>query len=424
MTAMAPPRSAATLPPLPFFGLLVVHVARRLVLHGDARTRGGRAGCAARGADHGLRGITHDAGLGAGHGAHGHGAADDARGLGHLDGAAGGIGVEDIAELVGGLEAIGCVFLHALEDDALQRGVHAGVDLRGRNGQLVDLLEGDGDGVVAVKGNAAGGALVHHHAQRVDVAGGAQVLATRLLGRDVVGGAQHVVVLGEVAVLGTRDAEVHYLDVAVGQHHDVLRLDVAMDDLMLVGHRERPADLGADLGDLLGVEGPVAADAALEVGAAQVLHDDVVRVAVLTPVVHADDIGALQTCGRLRLLLKARRERRVAGILRQHDLDRDGAVQDLVLSAEHARHASVANFVLEQVPASKYALSLCHLSYSSPINPQGGIVTSVYRFTCLGPQAPRAGPAPRRPPPWSRSRMSAPRRARSRAWACRMVRTR
>ena len=105
-------------------------------------------------------------------------------------------------------------------------------------------------------------------------------------------GAEHVVILREVTVLGAGDAEVHHLDVAVGQHHDVLRLDVAVDDLVLMRHGERGADLRANLGDLLGVERAVAADAALEVGAAQVLHNDVIGVAVLAPIVDAHDVRA------------------------------------------------------------------------------------------------------------------------------------
>ena len=119
-----------------------------------------------------------------------------------------------------------------------------------------------------------------------------------------------------MTVLGACDAKIHYLDVAVGQHHDVLRLNVAVDDLVLVGDRKRGADLRADLGDLLGVEGAVALDAALKVGSAQVLHDDVIGVAVLAPIVDAHDIGGGQAGRCLGLLLKAGGEGGVAGILR------------------------------------------------------------------------------------------------------------
>ena len=163
------------------------------------------------------------------------------------------------------------------------------------------------------------------------------------------GGAQHVVVLREVAILGARDAKIHHLDVAVGQHHDVLRLDVAVDDLVLVCDRKRRADLRADLRDLFGVEGAVALDAALEVGTAQILHDDVIGVAVLAPIVDAYDIGGGEAGCCLGLLLKTRGEGGVAGVLRQHDLDGYRAVEDLILRTVDGRHAACSHLILEEV---------------------------------------------------------------------------
>ena len=111
-------------------------------------------------------------------------------------------------------------------------------------------------------------------------------------------------------------------------------------------------NLGANLGNLLAVEGAVLLDAALEVGAAQVLHDDVVRVAVLAPVIDRDDVRALQCCRGLGLLLEARRKRGVVGVLRQHRLDGHGAAQDLVLSAVDRGHAAGANPVLNLVASA------------------------------------------------------------------------
>ena len=163
------------------------------------------------------------------------------------------------------------------------------------------------------------------------------------------GGSQHVVVLREVAVLGARDAKVHHLNVAVGQHHDVLRLNIAVDDLVLVGDRKCGADLRADLSDLFGIKGAVALDAALKVGAAQVFHDDVIGVAVLAPIVDADDIGGGEAGGCLGLLLKACGKGGVAGILRQHDFDSYRAVEDLVLCTVDGRHAARSYLILEEV---------------------------------------------------------------------------
>ena len=72
-----------------------------------------------------------------------------------------------------------------LKTAILERGVDVGVDFARRHRQIVHLLHGYAHGVGAVKGQLARRGLVEHHAERVDVACGRQLLALRLLGRDV-----------------------------------------------------------------------------------------------------------------------------------------------------------------------------------------------------------------------------------------------
>ena len=161
-----------------------------------------------------------------------------------------------------------------------------------------------------------------------------------------------------MAVLGTGDAKVHYFDVAVRLHHDVLRLDVAVDDVVTVCHGECLADLRANLGNLAAVECAVLADAALEVRAAQVLHDDVVGVAVLAPVVDAHDVGALERRGGLRLLLEASGERGIGRVLRQHRLDGHRAAKHGVEATIDGGHTSDADLVLDGVASAENPI--CH----------------------------------------------------------------
>ena len=176
-----------------------------------------------------------------------------------------------------------------------------------------------------------------------------------LLGGDVVGGAEHGVGLSEMGVLGACDAEVHDLGVAVGQNHDVLRLDVAVNDLMGVRDCQGGAYLGADLRDLLGCQCAMGADAALEVGAAQVFHDDEVGACCLVaaPVIDLHDVGILKCRCGARLLTEALCERRVAGILGQHDLDGHLTVECGVDASVYRGHAAGAHLRLHYVSVSK-----------------------------------------------------------------------
>ena len=96
--------------------------------------------------------------------------------------------------------------------------------------------------------------LVEREGERVDVAGRAEAGALGLLGRHVGERPDHVAGVGErVVAHDVRHAEVGQLREArpgrgLGDHHHVLRLDVAVDDPVRVGVLERVAERHADLG--------------------------------------------------------------------------------------------------------------------------------------------------------------------------------
>ena len=91
------------------------------------------------------------------------------------------------------------------------------------------------------------------------------------------------------------------------------------------------------------------ANPALQVGTAQILHNDVVGVAVLAPIVYGNDVGALQRGCGLGFLLEARGKRLVVGVLRQHDLYANRAPENLVEPSVHDGHATSADFVLNGI---------------------------------------------------------------------------
>ncbi len=90
---------------------------------------------------------------------------------------------------------------------------------------------------VASERSFARNRFVANHSQRVDVAGRAGILAERLLGRDVLGGAHHHAGLGHrCRIDGLGDTEVGDLDLPGGGDQDVARLDVAVHQAGRVGH--------------------------------------------------------------------------------------------------------------------------------------------------------------------------------------------
>ena len=104
--------------------------------------------------------------------------------------------------------------------------------------------------------------MEQQNAHRVDVAADVERLAARLLGRHVLGGSDHEALGGDAwpacsALEQLGDAEVTHLHDVVGapfvvlaaHDHDVLGLEVAMDDADVVRHREGGERLGGDVDD-------------------------------------------------------------------------------------------------------------------------------------------------------------------------------
>ena len=141
---------------------------------------------------------------------------------------------------------------------------------------LADVLHRHRDLVLALERDLAGEHLVEHDAERVEVGLAGDGRAQRLLGRDVVGRAEHAAVGGQpLLVERAGDPEVGDLGRALLVDQHVLGLDVAVDDVAGVGGAERPRDLdrvGHRLGDR---QAAVAADPLLERLALHVLEHDV-----------------------------------------------------------------------------------------------------------------------------------------------------
>ena len=103
----------------------------------------------------------------------------------------------------------------------------------------------------ATEGRAAGHHLIDHRSQRPDVRARIGLLAPDLLGGHVGHGAHHRAGVGDPGLIGELgEAEVDDLHPSVRSHHDVARLDVAVDDPPLVGGCEAAGDLLRDAGRL------------------------------------------------------------------------------------------------------------------------------------------------------------------------------
>ena len=106
------------------------------------------------------------------------------------------------------------------------------------------------------------------------------------LGRHVAGGAACVETL--LGVLGPRDPEVREAQVAQLVEHQVLGLDVAVEDALLVDVLHRCQDAGDQEARLFLGESPHGADAVPQICAGEQIHD---KIEVVPVVEGADHVG-------------------------------------------------------------------------------------------------------------------------------------
>ena len=153
-------------------------------------------------------------------------------------------------------------------------------------------------------------------------------------------------------------AEVHDLDLPGGQDVDVAGLEVAVHEALGVGEGEPVEDLLHDLELLLEPQGGALLDQVAQVGALEQLHRHVGDALLLAELVDGDDVRVGQLARGPRLLEEAPAALLVAAQLLGDDLDRDVAVEDRVVGAEHLPHRSLADLRVDPVLADLLGLHL------------------------------------------------------------------
>ena len=234
------------------------------------------------------------------------------------------------------------------------------------------VLDGDGNGVVALERESPRQHFVEHDARGVDVRARVRAVAPRLLGRHVVHRAERLLRerVGGIGKAG--DAKVGDLDAAVAQDHDVLRLDVAVDDAARMRVRERLHDLRDEMQRFAPVELAALFHILLERDTVDELHDDILRFAA-AHVVDRNDIRVREHRDGLRLVAEAAAEVRVLGKVAFEHLDRHKAIEPVALGLVDDRHAAAADDIEQLITivehlADHFIHSSCHLLHSQSMS--------------------------------------------------------
>ncbi|MEZ4296389.1 MAG: hypothetical protein R3B70_15565 [Polyangiaceae bacterium] len=299
-------------------------------------------------------------------------AARDERGELHgLDGADGarlGQIAQAVQEIVGGLDAGDGALLQELAHELLERErgppPRAG-DAHRRDG-VAHVRARDAERVVAGEGRGAGDALVEQDPEGVEIGAVVDLAPGDLLGGHVFRRTCDVASVAEAARGAgdhlSREAEIEdahrVVAVVAGGQHDVVGLEIAVNEAAPVSRAEAPHDLRHHE-DRLGARqaGSLPAQALAERLAREQLHRDVaVRVGPgldAAVVVDGDDVGVVDLRGEAGL---AKHPLAIVGggavaaaCLRGDDLERDEAAQGQVFGLVDDAHAPVPQRAREAV---------------------------------------------------------------------------
>ncbi len=132
-----------------------------------------------------------------------------------------------VAHLLAGLEAFVGIFSQSFANDPVDAPRKSGIDERRRHRIFVhDLIEDGRD--ISPKGFFASHKLVENRAQREDVGAMVNLFARHLFGSHVAGCAHHQAGLRERRILDLGYAKIQDLDDALLSHHEIGRLQIAV----------------------------------------------------------------------------------------------------------------------------------------------------------------------------------------------------
>ena len=306
------------------------------------------------------------------------------------------LGVREVErEMRGRRVAAQRVHLEAAQDDLLQPGRVVGLEAPRRDRVPPDpLLEAAHPLRVAERADARR-EEVEEDAEREDVAARVRAVAEDLLGRHV--GRRPVrdaeLLVHEVRELVVvREAEVDERRLARLAHHDVRRLDVEVDDVLVVEVAERGRDLDPDPGDL-GVGERELVELREERLPRDVLHHDV---GLHGEVARGDElrhVDARQAREDHLLHLEADDRGRILALEHRGDLHEERHRDPGPLDAPQRRHAARVNEVADHEPVHDGAL----LDADARVHREVTGPTAAARRTSRA--APRAGSSSRPPRP-------------------------
>ena len=185
--------------------------------------------------------------------------------------------------------------------------------------------------------------FVEHDAQRVDVRSAIECNPLHLLRRHVMRRADHLPRFGQRGVLdGLGQTEIGDQDLPPPVDENVLRLEIAMDDALIMRRLQPLADLPEDVDDARQRQASFASQQGREVLTIDILHRQELDAAGFAEVVNAQDVFVSDVAGELDLALESIEDRRMAGEIEADHFQGDVAVELAIAREINLTHTALA----------------------------------------------------------------------------------
>ena len=224
------------------------------------------------------------------------------------------------------------------------------------------MHNGDSHRIITVERLLAGKHLVHHCAYRVYVALLIGNCAACLLRADVVNAADRLI-RSRFSLFTSKlgNAEIHYLDSSVVEHHNILRLYVSVNYTLSVSVLEGAENLNDKVNRILPGEHLLLFDVLLQCNTVNIFHCDILELFGESHVVDLNNIRMRQNCHSFGFVTETAEELFIFRILLLQDLDSDGLIVDNVNALIDLSHPANADKLGNLISAVKlFANVLIH----------------------------------------------------------------
>ena len=143
------------------------------------------------------------------------------------------------------------------------------------------------------------------------------------------------------------DAEISNLDRSIQREHQIRRLDVTMNYLVLLGKLKRLGSIPGGVHGPNNIEPTFSLKQLFKAAALEILHRHIVMVTLVSSIVDLDYIRMIQAAGGAGLLEEALNEILILGEPRSQDLQGDRAVQRKLACQVDCSHGAPAKTLLD-----------------------------------------------------------------------------